>query len=118
MTIFLSSHQLGDVEKVATHAGLLHRGRLLAQGALDTLRNRRVRVGCGEPARAHQLLEAAGYRVEHDAADGLSVDAPDASAAGINRLLVSAGIEVHQLQAGQDSLEEFFATATAMERAA
>ncbi|MDO5048290.1 MAG: ABC transporter ATP-binding protein [Actinomycetaceae bacterium] len=36
-TVMFSSHILGDVEKVSTHIGLLHRGRLLAQGRLEEL---------------------------------------------------------------------------------
>ncbi len=36
-TVLFSSHILGDVEKVSTHVGILDRGELLAQGAVEDL---------------------------------------------------------------------------------
>lgn len=117
ITIFLSSHLLDDVEKVATHVGLLHRGRLLVQGELEALRERHLRVECNEPARAAALLVQAGRSVRQD--DGvLLVDAPPAEAAAINRQLVLAGLDVHALAARCDSLERFFALATGEAQAA
>jgi len=43
-TVFLSSHVLDVVERLCDEVGILHRGRLLAQGDLETLRER-VRSG-------------------------------------------------------------------------
>jgi ABC-2 type transport system ATP-binding protein len=37
-TIFLTSHVLEIVERLCTHIGVIHRGRLVAQGSLDELR--------------------------------------------------------------------------------
>jgi ABC-2 type transport system ATP-binding protein len=39
-TVFLSSHQLGEVERVASHVALLHKGKLVLAEALDDLRAR------------------------------------------------------------------------------
>ena len=38
-TIFLTSHILEIVERLCDHIGIIHRGRLVAQGALSDLRN-------------------------------------------------------------------------------
>jgi len=38
VTILLSSHLLSEMEKLVTHTGIIHRGRLLFQGSLDELR--------------------------------------------------------------------------------
>ena len=38
VTIFLTSHILEIVEKLCTHVGIIHRGRLVAQGPLEGLR--------------------------------------------------------------------------------
>jgi len=38
LTVFLTSHVLEVVERLVTHVGIIHRGRLVAQGALDELR--------------------------------------------------------------------------------
>lgn len=117
ITIFLSSHLLDDVEKVATHVGLLHQGRLLAQGELDALRARQLRVECSDPARATALLVQAGRAVKQ-VDGGLMVDARATEAAAINRELVLAGIDVHALGARHDSLERFFALTTGEGQAA
>ena len=38
MTILISSHELDEVERLATHVAFLHEGRLLFQGEVDALR--------------------------------------------------------------------------------
>ena len=38
-TVFISTHMLHVVEEIAHRIGVLHKGRLLAEGTLDTLRN-------------------------------------------------------------------------------
>ena len=40
MTIFLTSHVLEVVERLVTHVGIIHQGRLVVQGALDEVRAR------------------------------------------------------------------------------
>lgn len=39
MTIFLTSHVLEVVERLATHVGIIHRGRLVRQGTLEEVRS-------------------------------------------------------------------------------
>ena len=39
LTIFLTSHVLEVVERLVTHVGIIHRGRLIAQGTLDEVRS-------------------------------------------------------------------------------
>ncbi len=38
MTIFLTSHVLEVVERLVTHVGIIHQGRLVRQGTLDEVR--------------------------------------------------------------------------------
>src|ERR1700761_3403801 len=47
-TILVSSHLLSEVERVATHVGVLHQGRLLFQGTLAALRALDGNRGDGE----------------------------------------------------------------------
>jgi ABC-2 type transport system ATP-binding protein len=51
-TILISSHQVAEVERVASHAAFLARGRVLLSGSLDELRRVvvRVRARCEGPA--------------------------------------------------------------------
>jgi ABC-2 type transport system ATP-binding protein len=45
-TIFFSSHQIADVEQIADHVCIVHRGRAIVTGALDELKEsyRRVQI--------------------------------------------------------------------------
>jgi ABC-2 type transport system ATP-binding protein len=38
LTVFLTSHVLEVVERLVTHVGIIHRGRLVVQGPLDQVR--------------------------------------------------------------------------------
>lgn len=51
-TVFLTSHVLEIVERLCTHVGIIHRGRLVAQGSLEELR-------AGVEAQAADLPPAA-----------------------------------------------------------
>ena len=42
VTIFLTSHVLEIVERLCTHIGIIHRGRLVAQGSIAELRARSI----------------------------------------------------------------------------
>jgi lantibiotic transport system ATP-binding protein len=44
VTILISSHLLAEIEKLVTHIGIIHRGKLLFQGTLDALQRRQVQA--------------------------------------------------------------------------
>jgi len=44
ITVFFSSHQIGEVEQIADHVSIVDRGRTVVAGALDELRARFCRV--------------------------------------------------------------------------
>lgn len=111
ITVFVSSHQLSEVEQVASHVGVLHEGRLRFEGAIEAMRARchsHLRVQCDNPVRAAGLLMAEGEIVGHAGLDQLSISLQGRSEADINRLLVEAGISVSHLAREQASLETFF----------
>jgi ABC-type multidrug transport system ATPase subunit len=112
VTIFLSSHQLEEVEQLATRVAVLRAGRLLFQGAmaeLRGLRQGRVVVGVDDPARAREMLTAAGLPATPRADGRLAL-------AGTGRelrrrvaaLLVEAGLGLDFLAEERASLEEVF----------
>ena len=119
MTIFLSSHLLSEVEQVATHLGIINRGRMVFEGTVSELearRRQRLRLGVNRPDEARRLLVSSGWAVE-EAADGfLTVATQDrAQAAAINGVLVRGGLEVFHLQIEQQSLEDRFLQLTGEE---
>ncbi|MBG0740255.1 ATP-binding cassette domain-containing protein [Paeniglutamicibacter antarcticus] len=80
-TVFVSSHLLGEVEQMCTHAAVMSAGRLVAQGTLDELRRSgtsRVQVRTPDAEAARRVLAGLGLAAEDagrpaaaDAADGL-----------------------------------------------
>jgi ABC-2 type transport system ATP-binding protein len=75
-TIFLSSHQLTEIEQISDYIGIMDRGRLLTEGRLDDIRARFRRLtvrGANLPAAGPAILSvrreagAAEYVLQQDA---------------------------------------------------
>jgi ABC-2 type transport system ATP-binding protein len=114
-TVFVSSHLLWEVEAMCDTVGVLVRGRLVAQGPPSNLRpsGNRVRVQVDdEPAARAVLAGLAGASLDpdHDPSDGRIVVrlAPPATAGALNAALVGAGVEVSELVAEHERLEDVF----------
>jgi ABC-2 type transport system ATP-binding protein len=63
-TVFLSSHQVAEVERVASHVALLHQGRLLLSEPLDDLRARTFLLSLTFADRDHALAPPPGLPLE------------------------------------------------------
>jgi ABC-2 type transport system ATP-binding protein len=112
-TVFLSSHQLSEVEKVCDAAAIIDRGRVLDEGAIDNLaggRGQELTIGCDDPTTAVALLDARVTRVRRWNGNlRVTLDGePRLSAAAVNRRLVEAGLNVWQLQLERPTLEHRF----------
>jgi ABC-type multidrug transport system ATPase subunit len=108
-TVFLSSHQLAEVEQLCTRVGIVDRGRLVLQQDLDELRapTGRVVVRTPDISRASALL---GERVERRDGDRLLV--ADADPAEVNARLVAAGLRVSEIGPERRSLEDLMLSVT------
>ena len=108
-TIFLSSHQLSEVEQLCSRVGVVDRGRLVLQDDLARLQapTGRVLVRSPEPGRVAAALD--GEVTSRDG-DTLLVAAPDAAA--LNARLVGAGIPVSEISAERRSLEDLVLSLT------
>ncbi|MBN1373111.1 MAG: ATP-binding cassette domain-containing protein [Anaerolineaceae bacterium] len=115
-TVFLSSHLLSEVEQVATHIGIINHGKLLFEGSLSQLQAERQQyllLASDRPEQARELATRNGWRLL-PGSNGrlkLEVNGP-ADAALVNRQLVQDGVNVHQLELVQPSLEDIFMTLT------
>lgn len=111
MTVFVSSHLLSEVEQVASHVGVLHRGQLLFQGTPQALRERHgdpLTIRCNDVPAVCGALEALGESVQAVDEATLRVVAPRRPDHEINRWLVQRGYEVHALGRSPRSLETLF----------
>jgi ABC-2 type transport system ATP-binding protein len=113
-TVFVSSHLLSEVEAMCDRVGVLAGGRLVAEGPPSQLRaaTDRVRIAVDDLARAREILGS----LRGVTLDGVGGDdrvlvvglTEPASAAAINRALVTGGVQVSELAPGRQSLEDVF----------
>ena len=108
-TIFLSSHQLSEVEQLCTRVGIINHGRLVRQEDLAALRapTGRVIIRTPDAGNAAALLDGA---VAHRDGDRLVVVAADPSE--LNSRLVAAGLRVTEIGPERGSLEELVLAVT------
>ncbi len=113
VTVFMSSHILAEVSRLARRIGIIHEGRLLQELNVDELernRHRRLLVRARDVESAHRTLMAAGQTAEIiqdgsiEIKNATSVERPD----DINRLLVEAGTPPTQLMVEEEELEQYF----------
>ena len=122
VTVFLTTHNLLEAEKVCDRVAVIRRGALLAEGSPGEIhggRARRVAIGgvgfktdlvkrianlpAVESAALEQAADAVGNRPR------ILVDLePGADAAAAVRLLVESGAEVSSVETARESLEDIF----------
>jgi ABC-2 type transport system ATP-binding protein len=117
VTVFMSSHILTEVDRLATRIGIIHKGRLIEEleaEELEELRSRRLEVKTRDPEKAERALEQAGFKFKTEAdsiflGEARAIDAPDEIAV----LLVGAGAPPVRLAVEQEDLEQHFLKLTA-----
>ncbi len=124
-TVFISSHLLDEVEKIADEIAIVQAGKLVLHGSVDELvagGRHSLRIRVDAPERAEELLrgvDSVTAIVRGD--DGnlaLTLErVDDASSIAITRALVTAGIGVAEVVRESESLEERFLEITATETA-
>ena len=75
-TVVISSHVLGELEKIATHYGIVRGGRMIREMTAQELEadcRTYVALRCGEMSRAKALLACKYARVEQDDQDYIRV---------------------------------------------
>ncbi|MBX9815049.1 MAG: hypothetical protein A4S12_09325 [Proteobacteria bacterium SG_bin5] len=114
-TIFVSSHLLAEVERVATIIGLMRGGRLVLQADIAALTGgaRRVRFDLDHAARGVALLGGMGLQAEVIDAGALHLVCPAQDqvaplAARANGALVGAGIAVFAITPEPRTLEQIY----------
>jgi ABC-2 type transport system ATP-binding protein len=112
-TVFLSSHILHEVEQVCDRVAIINNGRLVQEGAVSEL------LGLGHQGLSLQAtpLEAAADNLREKwsvTIDDmwLAVSASPKEAPEIVKRLVDQNIDVHQVIAKRQTLEELFMEAT------
>lgn len=112
VTVFMSSHHLAEVDRLATRIGIVHQGRLIEELGADELEARRgcrLEVGARDIEGALAALRKAGFapRVGPtgiELYEDNAVSAPD----DVARALVAGGTAPTRLAVVQEDLEQHF----------
>src|SRR5687767_5107844 len=112
VTVFMSSHILTEVDRLATRIGVIHQGRLIEEldtNQLEKLRSRRLAVQTRNLQASQISLQSAGYKFTISGGtflidDEHAIEHPD----DIAQMLVNAGTPPTRLAVEQQNLEEHF----------
>jgi ABC-2 type transport system ATP-binding protein len=112
VTVFMSSHILTEVDRLATRIGIIHKGCLLEEleaEKLEELRSQRLEIRARNIEAAQYALAKAGFAVKTSDSmlvlnEARAIDAPDAVAT----ILVEAGTPPIRLAVEQENLEDHF----------
>jgi ABC-2 type transport system ATP-binding protein len=114
VTVFMSSHILTEVDRLATRIGIIHKGRLIEEldaEQLEELRSQRLEIKVRNLQAAQSALTQAGFAAKVKPGESTiilnearTIDAPDKVAT----ILVNAGTPPIRLAVEQEDLEAYF----------
>lgn len=111
-TVFISSHLLAEIEKMATHVGIINNGQLMFQGTIHDLQNISqplINIETDNTVDAANLLKRHNYTVSDIDNDRLFVPFTSKQQVGeINALLVQNNITVFGINKQHKDLEKLF----------
>jgi ABC-2 type transport system ATP-binding protein len=113
VTIFISSHILGEISRFASRIGIIHDGKLFQEldiSQLDRLRKRRLLIDARDKIAARSILESQGYSItvaengRLECSDDRAITCPE----NVNVPLVHAGCPPTMLYVEEEDLETYF----------
>ena len=115
ITVFLTTHNLTEAEKLCSRVGVINQGKLVTVGHPDELRSQsgKVRaevVGRGFTRKVLNLLKSRPEVTDVSLVnDHLSIELKGpVSIAPLVKLMVAEGVEIEEVRKGKESLEEAF----------
>lgn len=116
-TIVVSSHLLAEVEKMTTHVGIIHQGKILFQGILSELQLLKksqtlLEIETNDPVKTMDILKTR-FDVRQNANLVVLPYQDNIMNASINKMLVEQGIDVYSLHNRHSDLEQLFMDITA-----
>ncbi|OWK69468.1 ABC transporter ATP-binding protein [Pedobacter sp. AJM] len=111
-TILVSSHLLSEIERTATHVGIINHGQLLFQGTiqeLQLLNKPLLEIEVDQVESAGALILENGYEIMAQTKSKISIPYASAAESGIvNTLLIKNGFTVTSLSMQKKDLENLF----------
>ena len=107
-SVFLSSHQLGEVERVCDRVAILHRGRIVAEGTIGELGGETARVRVVVPQAQEAQAKALLASLPVTTAGPGCLVVRTASGSQVSELLTGGGVYPESLSVERPTLEELF----------
>lgn len=113
VTVFISSHILSEISKLANRIGIIHEGKLLQEvdaGQLEKLSRKRLLIKANDIKSAATILNQSGFALQITSDDIIelneeaAIEKPDV----IATILVNAGCPPTLLQVVEEDLETYF----------
>ncbi len=113
VSIFISSHILGEISLIANRIGIIHEGGLIREAEIHDIHNERVRflnINTSNNNKAKAYLEEKGYSPDISVSEELelkdikSIENPSE----ITKLLVDAGFALSKVNVVEEDLEHYF----------
>lgn len=114
-TIFVSSHLLSEVERTATHVGIINKGKLVFQGTIEELHSINqpmINIHVDDPTKAAETLRNAGFASDILSENLLVPYTSHAQMGSVNTLLVQSGVTVYSIANSKKDLEHVFLNIT------
>ena len=115
-TVFVSSHLLAEIERMATHVGIINHGAMMFQGSiqdLESISQPMIQVETDQIADAASFLKNSGHDINQvtEAYITLPYTTKDALAA-VNASLHNQGHKIYSIGKVQKDLEQLFLNIT------
>jgi len=112
-TILVSSHLLSEIDRLATHVGILGKGKLLFQGTIDELRRCRqevlsIRMSTSDNADAVRAITEDGIAARIVDDEIVLPALTGERIAALNRMLMTRNLDVYEIRTVRNDLETIF----------
>lgn len=111
-TILVSSHLLTEIERIATHVGIINKGKLLFQGTINELHDLSkpmIELELNDIVKGQEFLKDQGYQVFHNGEKKISLPFVSTEESGrLNTLLIKHGFTVYSIYQVRKDLEHLF----------
>jgi len=111
-TILISSHLLAEIERTATHVGIINKGELLFQGTINELQDLSkpaIKIEVDDHGAAANILSSNGAAIISENEGSIHINyTGKADMGNYNSLLVKNGVTVYSIGTEKKDLEHLF----------
>lgn len=108
-TVLISSHILGELEKIATHYGIIRQGKMIQEISAKDMESRKrvfAEIDTNDNHKAENLLKAKYKDVRNE--NGKLRVYDESGTEKIAQLLLSEGLKVKEMELSKIGLEEYY----------